>query len=244
MEFPRPLRPIERDVLDIVLPSERAGYREIRDRIVRMIVLSEGRRGDGDLVLGFPGDTPDLSSPLTAVVAYGVLETTAGSFLITVREEAANQINVEIVSERGERLPDQVEEKRRWTYSRWSPGEASPSTGGAVREVNIGDAHTLVCDPSDRRLWLYDAHSGLVCPLPITGFYSELMLSLGIRDPATVFRTSLFWERLPSYPDEQLKEAFVRYNHKRHRADLTVTSEVPDVWSMGSFVRRIFRRRL
>jgi hypothetical protein len=209
-----------------------------------MIVLSEGRRGDGDLVFGFSGDTPDLNSPLTAVVAYGVLETKAGSFSITVREEAASQINVEIVSERGERLPEQVEEKRRWTYSRWSPGEGSPSTGGAVREVHIGDAHTLVCDPSDRRIWLHDASSELVCPLPITGFYSELMLSLGIRDPATVFRTSLFWERLASYPDGQLKEAFVRYNHKRHRADLPVTSDAPEMWSMGSFVKRFLRRRL
>ena len=113
-----------------------------------------------------------------------------------------------------------------------------------MREVHLGDAHTLVFDPSDRRLWLYDGNSGLVSPLPITGFYSELMLSLGIHDPATVLSPSHFWERLASYPDEQLRDAFVRYNQKRHRANLTATAQAPEVWSVGTLVKRLFSRRL
>ena len=45
------------------------------------------------------------------VIAYGMVETTRDAFTITVREEVAAQINVEIVSRRGEEIPDHFEEK-------------------------------------------------------------------------------------------------------------------------------------
>src|ERR1700690_798280 len=101
MEYPRPLRPKELDLLETVLPVDRPGYRALRDRMESMTVLGEGRRGEGDLMLGIPPDAPDTVSPLPPVIAYGVVETTRDAFTISVREEAWAQINVEIVSGTG-----------------------------------------------------------------------------------------------------------------------------------------------
>ena len=118
MEYPRPLRPKELDLLETVLPVDRPAYRAVRTRLESMTVLGEGRRGEGDIMMGLPGDTPDTGSPLPPVIAYGAVETTRGSYSVTVREESGNQINVEIVSGGGTPLPDHYEEKRRWRLPR------------------------------------------------------------------------------------------------------------------------------
>ena len=42
MEYPRPLRPKERDLLGTVLPADRSGYARYRERIGAMLVLAQG----------------------------------------------------------------------------------------------------------------------------------------------------------------------------------------------------------
>lgn len=233
MDFPRSLRPKERDLLDTVLPGERPGYRRVRERIDAMTVIGPGRRGAGDLVLGFPGEAPDIDSPLPPVIAYGAVQTTRETFTVTVREEVERQIDVEIVSARGEEIPDRYEEKRRWTYSVWSPGEPSPATGEKVRTVDIDGAVTVAFAPAEKRIWMHDAVSGMVHPLPITNFYHELMVRAGIRDPKIALAPSLLWEQLEGYADDDLRSAFVAYNILRARVTLRPVPPRPRVSRTG-----------
>lgn len=240
--YPRPLREKELDALDFVLPEGSPGYAEYRRRVARMVVLAEGRRGKGNLVLGEWGDRADTSSPLAAVVAYGVVETTQDTYTITVRECINDQIDVEIVSSHGGEIPDHYEEKRRWTYSSWRPGMLSPATGMPVREVRVTSSHVLVVARDDRRIWLHDAGTGINHLIPITNFYNELMLHKGIRDPKIALDARLFFDDVEKYSDADLREAFVAYNRVRKKVDLIMeeTPAAPRGWK--AFFGRLFRR--
>jgi len=207
-----------------------------------MAVVSQGRRGVGNLILGAPGDTPDLSMPLPPVVAYGVLETTRDRYTVTVRECVANQIDVEIVSSRQEEIPDHYEEKRRWTYSIWKPGLPSPDTGTPVREVGIDRHHTLAISVAERRIWIHDGTNGMVHLLPITNFYNALMLHQRIRDPKIALASSLLFEHLDRTTDGDLRAAFRGYNIMRQRVSVApaASEERPHGWRAA--VRRLFGR--
>ncbi|MFN0158448.1 MAG: hypothetical protein ACKVRP_10300 [Bacteroidota bacterium] len=218
--YPRQLRAKEIDLLESVLPVERSGYREYRDLLKHMLVLGEGRRGSGNLVLGFAGDTPDITSPLAPVVAYGVIETTLDQFSITVREYVGSQIDVEIVSNQGEEIPDHFEEKRRWTYSTWEPGHASPATGTPVRQVAIDDNVTLAIAREEKRLWVHDRRTGMVLLIPITNFYNELMIHKSIRDPRVALHSSRFFSDTENYSDEDICMAFHSYNKLKPKVTL------------------------
>jgi len=241
--YPRPLRSKERDLLEAVLPPDRPGYRRYRDMVKALMVIGEGRRGAGNFILGGADDVPDISSPLAPVVAYGVVETTRDTFTVTMREALGEQIDVEIVSAHGEELPEHFEEKRRWTYSSWRPGEPSPATGGAVREVTLDVSSTLAISAREKRLWLYDGASGMNHPIPITNYYNELMLGKGIRDPKVALRSAGLFENLRDYTDDDLRTAFVAYNRLRKRIELTPGPSGPPSAGMRGWVQSLFRTK-
>lgn len=237
------LRPKERELLECVLPPDRPGYDRYRALIGGMQVIGEGRRGKGNFVLGHPDDTPDISSPLGPVVAYGAVETTRDTFSVTVREYAGDQIDVEIVSTHGEEIPDHFEEKRRWTYSGWNPGDPSPATGLPVREIALDDSCILAIVGTEKRIWIHDRSTGMVHLLPITNFYNALMLHKRIRDPKVALRSALLFENLPSYSDADLRAAFVAYNAFRHRVTVTAPAEELHHSGFWSVVKSIFRTK-
>ena len=221
-EYPRPLNERERDWLEWLLPEDRRGYRDYRSALEKFEVIGEGRRGKGNLVLGYPGDKPDLTSPLSPVFAYGLIEGVEGSISILAREEAGNQIEIEIVPLRGEAVPRSLTEKSRWTYSTWSPSRPCPCCGKTPREVPIGTPKTeavLTVCPSDHRLWVYDVISGVNHLIPVTNFYNELMLVRQIRDPQIALHPSYLFSHLTDFSDEDLVHAFVVYNKIRKKVD-------------------------
>ncbi len=218
--YPRSLRAKERDLLESVLPPDRPGYRKYRELLETMQVIGEGRRGAGNLILGYPGQAPDVTSPLSPVVAYGVVETTQDRYTITVREFTGDQLDVEVVSAHDEEIPDHFEEKRRWTYASWRPGSLSPATGKPVREVPIDDRSVLAVAAGEKRLWLYDGTTGMNHPIPVTNYHNELMVHKQIRDPAIALQVGLLFDRLSSYSDEDLRAAFVSYNAGRRRVEV------------------------
>lgn len=240
--YPRPLREKERDLLEFVLPAKRPGYAEYRNHIADMLVIAEGRRGKGNLVLGKRGDQADTISPLAAVIAYGAVETTQDTYTITVRECIDDQVDVEIVSSQGREIPDHFEEKRRWTYSAWQPGMFSPATETPVREVRITSTIVLAVARHDRRVWVHDAMTGMNHLIPITNFYNDLMVVKGIRDPKIALNTHLFFADLDKYSDADLRDAFVSYNRVRKKVDLVLgeTHEAQRGWK--ALFRRVFNR--
>jgi hypothetical protein len=172
-----------------------------------------------------------------------MVETTRGAFTISVREETGNQINVEIVSVSGSGIPDHYEEKRRWTYSWWSPGEVSPATGTPVREVFIGAGVTLAFAPAEKRIWIHERSGGIVRLIPITNYYNELMISRGIRDPRIALVPSLLWKDLKSFSDEDLLRAFEAYNALRRHVPLHLDSPPDRRTGIPLFIRQLFKRR-
>ncbi len=238
--FPRRLRAKEWELLCSILPADRKGYRDYRELISSMMVIAEGTRGPGNLILGYGRDVEDPSPSRAPVIAYGMIETTRDTFSIAVRECTSRQIDVEIVSTRGEEIPDHFEEKRRWTYSTWTPGQPSPATGAPVREVTAPGGLVLVFAPEERRLWIHDAGTGMNLPLPITNYHSELMQHKRIRDPEIALSSARFFGDLATYSDDDLWAAFVAYNARRRRV------EIPPPGPSGrgllrGLVRKIFR---
>ena len=119
--YPRHLTAREREWLDWILPGDRPGYKRFRSSMEGMVVIAEGRRGKGEVVLGNPGDSPDFSEPFGAVFAYGGIETSSGMVSITVREPVGNQISLEIVSHRSEDIKASVTRRLRSTEGSCSP---------------------------------------------------------------------------------------------------------------------------
>ena len=239
--FPRTLRPRERDLLETVLPGDRPGYRPYRTLLATLEVIGEGRRGEGNIVLGRHGDTPDLTSPLGAVVAFGGVETTRGTFSISIREEVEGQVDAEIVSSRGEAIPEHFEEVRRWTYSTWTPGMPSPWTGEPAREVPVREGVVLAVWTKERRLLLHDAVSGMNHLLPVTGFFHELIQVKNIRDARTALRSEAFFSESASYADSDLRDALLAYNKRRPRVRIEETEASPGGRrAFSSIVRNLF----
>jgi hypothetical protein len=151
-----------------------------------------------------------------------MVETTRGIFSITVRENVGDQIDVEIVSSHGEEIPDSDEEKRRWTYSTWKPGEPSPSTGEKIREVRIAPAIVLGIAANERRVLLHDDSTGMVHLIPVTNFYNELMLHKQIRTPEIALNASRLFSDLDWYSEEDLRAAFIAYNKLKRRVKMEI----------------------
>jgi len=217
-EYPRPLLAREHDWIMWILPADRPGYSVYRDLIEGMVVLGKGRRGEGEIVLGHPGAQPDFSSPLAPLFAYGAVEFTGGMVSVSVREIRDDQISVEIVSHGSDEIPAHFQERKRWTYSGWKPGDACPQCTRALREVPMHstgqDAGRLVlalCSP-DRRLWVFESSTGVNRLIPVTNFYNELMLHKNIRDPAIALDSRRLFTDLAGFSDSDLTYAFLTYN--------------------------------
>ena len=241
--YPRKLRPKEFDLLETALPVERPGYREYRELLSKMIVLGEGRRGAGNLVLGFEGDQADVTSPLLPVIAYGMVETTRDTFSITVREYVGKQMDIEIVSSHGEEIPDTYEEKRRWTYSAWSPGESLPSTREKVRGIQITEQLVLGIAAKEKRLLLHDAMTGIVHLIPVTNFYNELMLIKEIRMPDIALNSSRLFQDLSKYSDVDLRSAFVAYNKLKRRVTIVEPQPIQKPAGLSTVLKTLFGKQ-
>ncbi len=231
--YPRQLLPRERELIEWILPEGAPGYRAYRELIAGMVVLGEGRRGEGEIILGPRGMEPDFSSPLAPLLAYGSIEYSEGTASISLREILDGQISVEIVGPRSEGPPPTLGEVRSWTCSPWKPGSPCPQCGRGVREVPMhstggraGHLALAIC-PFDRRLWLYDASTEINRLIPVTNFYNEIMLHKNIRDPRVALDSRRLFEDLASYSDSDLTYAFVTYNKLRAKVRVEGTIE-PD----------------
>ena len=214
--FPRALGARERAWLEWVLPLDRPGYAAFRSGLDGFQVIGPGRRGEGEIVLAAPGTTLDITPPLGAVFSYGAIETNFGTISVTIREPVDGQASLEIVSHRAERIPDEFEEARRWTYARWDPGMPCPQCGTQVREVAMrdgaGERLVLSICAGDRRLWVHEGTTLVNRLIPVTNFYNEIMLHQGIRDPKIALESRRLFTDLGAFSDADLARAFGTYN--------------------------------
>jgi hypothetical protein len=229
--FPRDLSDIERRLLLWILPEDRPGYYQYRTLVEEWSVVAQGRRGEGNYILAPVGEEADIESPLPQVLAYGVVETERDSIAVTIRERVGNQVEYEIVGLHAAGPVSLEGERRRWSFSRWSPGMKCVICGSALRQVAmVTDQHhqlTLALCSRDRRMWVYDALSQVNHIIPPTIFYNELMLHKSIRDP----KIALDWRRLFSsmsgFSDAEFIHAFRTYNQIRMKVPLRGMLQLP-----------------
>jgi len=249
--YPRPISPLEREWMDWILPLDRPGYRHYHDLVRGMVVIGKGRRGEGEIILGPEGLTPDLSNPLAPVFAYGAIETKTGTLSVTMREVLDGQISVEIVSHHSEEIPSEFEEVRRWTYSTWIPGRRCPQCGEAVREVSmhpvtsVADRLVLAFCTVDRRVWVYDSSTGVNRLIPVTNYYNDLMLHKDIREPRIALESRRLFSDLSKYSDADLTYAFFTYNKIKTKVHIEGVIEPEHKESSGLAARllKLFSRQ-
>ncbi len=236
------LTEIERELLLWLLPENRPGYREYRTLVSEWSVVAQGRRGEGNFILAPPGEIADVESPLPQVLAYGVVETTSDSITVMIRERLGNQIEYEIAGLRHFGPISLGNEKRRWSFSEWSPRSACPVCNRPLRQVKMvtdqGHALALALCSTDRRMWVHDSKTLVNHVIPPTVFYNELMLHKNIREP----RIALDWSRLFSHQSElsdaDLIHAFRTYNQIRMKVPLEGALRLP-VLQQPSLLKRV-----
>lgn len=176
------------------------------------------------MILGIPGEQPDLDPPLPPVVSFGIASTSDDEVSVTVREIFEGQMSVEIVGRRRDRVAQDATIAGRWTYARWRPGHPCPQCARPAREISVAGTGPQpvvlgICAP-DRRLWIYDGPTGICRPVPVTNYYNELMLLKKIRDPKVALASSTLFERLADHTDAELAAAFVAYNRVKAKLEL------------------------
>ena len=216
--MPRPVTPVEADWLDFLLPADRPGYAMLRKIVTPLGVLGEGRWGEGDLVLGSDGQTIDMEAGMEPVAAFGQIHYDHGAVMTLTLHQPDDEGRVEF--QIGGNVAAGEREISRWSYSYWSPGDSCPSTGGSMREILLGSGDIVLCiSNAARSLWLFDATTMMNRLLPITNFYNELVISLGIRDPKIALDHSRLFTESGSFGDDDLRTAFQRYNTAFRKID-------------------------
>lgn len=172
--------------------------------------------------MGRDTQTIDLTAPMEPVVAYGEFMFDNGRALSVSVHHPDDELRVEVHFSGMSRDEYEIaDESRRWCFSYWVPGDASPASGARVRELTLDDTQSLVLalDAEKRLMWLHDATTMGNMLIPVTNFYNELMLLKGMRDPAV----GLAHRRLFDVPEENddaiLRRAFARYNMTFRKVD-------------------------
>jgi hypothetical protein len=247
--IPRELTALERALLLWVLPADRSGYAEYRKLVQEWMVVGRDRRGEqGGYVLAAPGLIPDVESPLPPLFAFGLVKTGTDEITVSVRERLGDQLEFEIVTPTGVELAGGLESYHRWTLSEWLPSLPCPGCRGALREVAMktetGHELVLAVCAKDHRLWVYDAQSGVNHPIPVTGFYNELVLQQKVRDRRRLPDSKRLFTDLGTCSDAALTGAFSSYNRLRTRVFLGEPLVVPTEGSLNWFrraTRRLFK---
>ena len=236
--FPRDLAEFEKKLLLWILPPDRPGYAEYRDPVSTWKVVGERPWGGGSWLLGPPGSVPDVDTPPPQPVAVGVVEGPRGILSVSVRELQPRQLECDITGPADQDLDHKFDQLRRWTLSSWSPAMPCPSCGSRLREVAMetvsGRRLVLALCTRDQRLWIHDDLKKMNLPIPVTGFYNELMLQSKIHDPSVALQSRRLFSDLEMYTDAILSRAFEAYNRTRNRVHLSeslvLAEEKPEPW--------------
>jgi hypothetical protein len=218
--YPRPLDSRDLAWLDYLLPLDRPGYALLRRQLDGLLVLGEGRWGQGDLMIGNPAAEIDTTAPMLPVAAFGEIlvatpDGTEQTIVLSLHQpDEEGLIEFQRTTLSGVPLPAEFVETGRWCHSYWNPGDPCPATGKPVRQVDLSrdGALQLVLSTGRRVLWVFDSLTMMNTLVPVTNFYNELMLLKGIRDAAIVLDHRRLFDAMDEFTDNELRDAFARYN--------------------------------
>lgn len=246
-KFPRKLTKREIDWILWMLPEDKPGYKAYREMIKEMMVIGYGKFEPDNLILGQPDDKPSEETFFTPVISLGQIETEKAKIQISIHKPYKNQIQIDIVNLLGDFIPDEFTEIKRWSYAYWNPGEKSPATNQAVREVKIFSKTEhdliLVISPSDKKIWLHEVSSGINYIIPVTNFFNELLRqNREFMDRTTGLNVNLIFENNDKFSDAQINNAFINYNKLFAKVDVTLYEKVNEKRGLFQFLRKRFRK--
>jgi len=222
--FPRELTSREKDWLFAALPESKPGYQQYRDIINDLVVISKGRFGNENLILGEKGDTFDSESPSTPILAIANIDFEEAKIYITIHEESERQVEIDIKNISGETIPENLHQTRVWTYSDWVPGQKAPFDNTDVHEIQlIFGKIVLVIAPTHKKIWVYNSDSGINHFVPITNYYNELMIIMNDKNPETALNPARLFDNIKEFTDDQLVQGFLAYNKHWNRIELDHT---------------------
>jgi hypothetical protein len=211
--FPRELNRREKCWLFAALPENKLGYRQYREIIENLFVIGYGRFGDGNFILGEKDDKIDLDISSSPILAIANITFDVGKVYVTIHEEFEGQIEVDIKVTAGENIPDDLTQAKVWTYSNWVPGDKAPFDKSDVREIKlVKNEIILVIAPVHKKVWVYNAQSGINHFVPVTNYYNEMMILLNVKDSEKALNPGRLFSNLDEFTDEQLIQGFLVYN--------------------------------
>lgn len=221
--FPRPLTRKEWLLIEWLLPDDRAGYKKYRSLLQTLQIIGYGRWGEGDYILGEPGDIPDNTGPMERIFASGMIESEDGTITVSVHEYVAGQLEIQMTNLESENISDNFTIGEKSTYSFWKPGADCPFCSKPVREVTINISQptaVLALCYNDNRVWLYDESDGVNYPIPATNLHNELMLYKHIKDPVKVLNWKNLFNNPKDFTDQDIRQACINYNKTWHRISI------------------------
>jgi len=243
-KYPRKLSDRETEWLFYLLPEDRPLYAEYRAKINSMLVIDEGRFGEGNLVLGHEGDEPDLSYSSLPVFACGQIIYKECCLQVSIHELFDNKIEVSISNISGDKIPGTLTEASKWSYSYWKPGSASPFEGDRLREIDIKKTKgelVLALSPKNNSVWLYEAKSELNHIIPVTNFINELLRGNASIDKTKGINIAYVFENLKKFSDAEFVKALVQYNKQWKKVELVDSDAAIDAEKKGLF-KKIFNK--
>lgn len=212
-KFPRRLTEREKEWLNFILPAERKGYSEYRNKIEKLYVIGYGRFGGTNLMLGKENDKPDFSAPSSAVFASGNIIYNEAEIYVLIHEEFEGQIEIDISNKREVKIPEQLTEDSRWTYSNWKPGTKAPGDNSEVREIHlIKNEIVIAIAPVHKRIWIYENKSGINYFIPVSNFFNEIIRVREIKDAKNLPKPNSIFTNTNSFSDKEIAQGFLLYN--------------------------------
>ena len=216
--FPRRLSKSEQEILLSILPGNKIGYKNYHTLIDERFLIGEGRFGNGNLILGFIDDKPDLTVPSSSVFALGNVQTSEGNYYVVIHSVDEEMIEFQVD-------PFPVEEniiiQNVTSYSDWNPGMESPEKKSKVYEFAIKeDEYLLAVCPLSKKIWLHEYKSQVNHIIPLSNFFNELMRLRNVKDEKSLQNPSNFFNEINSYSEIEIKTAFLLYNKYLKRFEL------------------------
>ncbi len=242
--FPRLLTKQEKQVLREVLPDNIPAYDYYYKKLSYYYILSNGRFGKTNFILGKKDSVPDLTSSSTAVFAFGIITLENCNVTVAVHEEVNDQIEIDLNPSPEINLPENIIIKSKVSYSEWSPGDSSPFDNSPVRQITILPAKfILAISKSDKKIWLHNLESKVNTLIPVTNFYNQIMLEQKVREEKKVTDSSLLFENLESFSDNTIRNSFIAYNHYFHKfnIDLKESSKQNSASKKKNFFKKLFK---
>lgn len=216
----------EKEWLEYILPADKIGYAEYRNKIQDLFVIGNGRFGESNLILGSENDRPDLSAPSAPMFASGNIICREAEIYVLIHEEFEDKIEIDISNLKGKYIPEQLTETSRWSYSYWKPGDNAPGDNSEIREIRIL-IHNIVIAiaKSQKRLWVHEFNSGINYFIPVTNFFNEIMRLREIKYAKNLPRPDSIFTDSNSYSDDEITLGFLNYNKHWKKIDIDYTQQ-------------------